>query len=221
MPTPNKRPSLVGLVIALNDSLSEAGVGHGFGGALALAYYTSQPRTTSDIDINIASSIEMVAEVFKVLPHAISWDTASIAQCKRDGQIRLWCGQPQKGIPVDLFFPQHEFHESVAAAVSMHPFGTEEYLIPIISAAHLAVFKALYNRPKDWVDISEMLLAGSVDVLEVDLWLERLLGTHDEVLQRFRQLAGDGAVKERNVRIHPKVDPIIPWQSLRRGTWLS
>ncbi len=74
--TPNKRPSLVGLVIALNDSLSEAGVGHGFGGALALAYYTSQPRTTSDIDINIASSIEMVAEVFKVLPHAISWDTA-------------------------------------------------------------------------------------------------------------------------------------------------
>ena len=45
-------PSLVELIVEINDNLTEAKISHGFGGALALAYYTSEPRATDDVDIN-------------------------------------------------------------------------------------------------------------------------------------------------------------------------
>lgn len=44
-------PSLVAKVIEVDRSLRAAGIGHAFGGAIALAY-CAQPRATKDIDIN-------------------------------------------------------------------------------------------------------------------------------------------------------------------------
>ena len=181
-------PSLVELIVEINDNLTRAKISFGFGGALALAYYTAEPRTTDDIDVNISVPKSRIGEVFSLLPPSISWSAADIAQCARDGQIRLWCGEAKEGIPIDLFFPEHAFHDAVAKATSEHAFRAKDYKIPIISAAHLTVFKVLFNRPQDWVDIEKMLLANTVDVVEVNRWLEELLGKDDDLFQRFRDL---------------------------------
>ena len=50
------------------------------------------------------------------------------------------------------------------------PFG--DATIPILAAEHLIVCKAVFNRPKDWVDIDAMLRGGAeLDVAEVLRWV--------------------------------------------------
>ena len=48
--------------------------------------------------------------------------------------------------------------------------------IPVISATDLTVFKTLFKRPQDWVDITEMLKAGTVDGAEALRCAEHLGG---------------------------------------------
>ncbi len=40
-------------VAALHAALRGAGIPHAFGGALALAFCTAEPRGTQDIDVNV------------------------------------------------------------------------------------------------------------------------------------------------------------------------
>ncbi|HAM01848.1 MAG TPA: hypothetical protein DCQ30_06420, partial [Acidimicrobiaceae bacterium] len=149
--------SLVGLVIEVNDRLTGAGIGHGFGGALALAYYVAEPRATRDMDINVSVPVQEARRIFELLPDGVVWTDDDVRRCVRDGQIRLWHGLPRQGIVIDLFFPQHEFHRAVAGATSPRPFARVDYLLPVIAAAHLTVLKVLFDRPKDWVDIGAMI----------------------------------------------------------------
>jgi hypothetical protein len=44
--------TLVEKVLALSEALTAAGVAHAFGGAIALAYWTEDPRGTRDVDVN-------------------------------------------------------------------------------------------------------------------------------------------------------------------------
>lgn len=206
--------SLVELVIDLNDRFALGGVDRGFGGALALAYYVEDPRTTRDIDLNVSAPVETAEEVFRLLPASVAWDAKDVARCIRDGQIRLWSKWHQTGIPVDLFFPQHEFHAAVAAGVTERPFARADYRIPVIAAAHLAVFKALFDRPKDWVDIASMLAARTVDVAEAAYWLGLLLGEDHATVHRFVGLAGKAAA---GLLARPGAEmdtPALDWRSL-------
>jgi hypothetical protein len=179
-----EQPSLVDLVIDVNDRLTAAGIGHGFGGAIALAYYTADPRATRDMDINVSSPADAAGEVLEQLPAAVRWDARDVEACRRDGQVRLWVGTPRSGIPVDLFFPQHRFHAAVAEATTLKPFARPDYFLPVIAGSHLLVFKTLFNRPQDWVDIAAMLRVGTVDLAESLRWLDELLGSDDELVKR-------------------------------------
>ena len=42
----------------MHAALAEAGIGHGFGGAIALAYAVDEPRATVGIDLNISGDPE-------------------------------------------------------------------------------------------------------------------------------------------------------------------
>ena len=57
--------------------------------------------------------------------------------------------------------------------------------MPIISATDLTVFKCLFDRSKDWLDIEKLLCFGRVDVSEVRSWLVTLLGEDDPRLGRL------------------------------------
>lgn len=113
--------------------------------------------------------------VFRALPSGVTWAESDAKQVRRDDQVRLWWGRT----PIDLFFQASPFHLGVAHRSVSHRFSTEE--LPFLSANDLAVFKALFNRPKDWLDIESMLAADSVDRAWVIATLESLLGEDDRV----------------------------------------
>ena len=54
----------------------------------------------------------------------------------------------------------------------------------------------LFGRPKDWVDILEMLRHGTVDVPKAVGWLVQILGHKDERPARLRALALVGPEEE-------------------------
>jgi hypothetical protein len=50
------------------------------------------------------------------------------------------------------------------------------------------VFKAFFNRTKDWADLEAMIEAGALDVDRVLGVLLRTLGPRDERIERLRGL---------------------------------
>ena len=166
--------------MAITEALDGAGVPHAFGGALALAYH-AEPRATVDIDVNIfvpPDDVDVVTEPLRALGVDMSEDV--VALIEQDGQARaMW-----EGTFVDLFFAYDPFHEAAARAVERVPFG--EATIPILSASHLVVCKAVFDRPKDWVDIESIIeLDTPVDVAEVLRWVGRLAGDDDRRYERI------------------------------------
>jgi hypothetical protein len=68
-------------------------------------------------------------------------------------------------------------------------FGPVE--IPILSPEHLIVCKAVFGRPKDWVDIEEMIAWGTqIDQVEVMRWVDEILGANSEQHARLVELLG-------------------------------
>ena len=53
--------------------------------------------------------------------------------------------------------------------------------------------KAIFDRPKDWVDIEEVLAWGTeVDAVAVLGWIEELLGSESGQYARLAELFGAG-----------------------------
>ena len=175
--------SFVEKIELVDEALTRAGVPHAFGGALALAFHVESPRATVDIDVNISLAVNRAAEVLAALPVGVTWTGADVAAVERDGQVRVFWDRT----PLDLFFPQDPLHETVASRVLRVPF--RHRTIPIVSATDLVIFKALFDRPKDWVDIAEMVAYGGVDIVDAQSWLTRLVGRRDRRARRLAELA--------------------------------
>ena len=61
--------------------------------------------------------------------------------------------------------------------------------IPILASGHLLVCKAAFDRPKDWIDIEQILVGSDlIDENETARWLISLLGAEDERVARLRDL---------------------------------
>jgi hypothetical protein len=173
-------------VVLLHRSLRSADLPHAFGGALALAWCTQRARGTVDIDLNVFVSEERAPEVFDALPSEVHWGGDDVARCRRDGQVRVWWGRT----PIDLFTSTTEFHSGVAERHVTHDFADES--IPFLSCTDLAVFKAFFDRSRDWADIEEMLLAGTLDGDRVIGVLVRYLDPDDARVARLRTVLAPG-----------------------------
>jgi len=178
-------PALPEKVSALDRQLTEAHIPHAFGGALALAYY-AEPRTTIDIDLNIfvaPTEHSPVATAFSKLGVDAKTDRRVL---ERDGQCRIWWGRT----PLDLFYAYDELHAAMAKAVRRVPFADGR--IPILSPEHLIVCKASYDRPKDWLDIEQMVaIVNGLDVSTIRADLDRILGPENQGTRRFDGLVRD------------------------------
>jgi hypothetical protein len=60
--------------------------------------------------------------------------------------------------------------------------------VPFLSCSDVAVFKAFFNRTKDWADLEEMVAAGTLDRDLVIGALVRYLGGDDERVARLTAL---------------------------------
>jgi hypothetical protein len=63
--------------------------------------------------------------------------------------------------------------------------------IPILSAEYLAIFKAMFNRTKDWADLEAMVEEGSFDSDFVVSQLADLLGAQDARIERLSRLVAN------------------------------
>ena len=69
--------------------------------------------------------------------------------------------------------------------------------IPILSPEHLVVCKAVFDRPKDWLDIEEMIRWGTrIDPEETLRWVGTILGTGSDPYRRLMHAAGGPAAPE-------------------------
>ena len=174
--------SLVERIVAVHRALDGADVPHAFGGALALAWCTARARGTIDIDVNVFVPFDDATGALAALPGGVKITKANRADISRDGQTRLWWGTT----PVDVFFNTTDFH--VAAARRAHRQRFAGASVPFLSCRDLAVFKAFFNRTKDWADLEEMVAAGALDADAVLGTLVRYLGGDDPRVARLRAL---------------------------------
>jgi hypothetical protein len=174
---------LASRLIAIHEALSAAGLRHAFGGAIALAYCTEEPRGTRDLDVNVFVGPELAKDVFAALPEQVTRSDTDLAKAETDGQIRLWW----QDTPVDIFLNVHPFHEEVAKGVREVPFSGR--LVPVLGCTALAVFKALLSRTKDWADIEEMVAMGEMSLADTLAWVTQIVGSDAPAVARLQALA--------------------------------
>ena len=172
------------MIVSLHEMLDSAGVPHQFGGAIALAWYRN-PRATTDIDVNLTLPPAAAEPVLGVLARlGVDGDPRRSGRHRPDGQARLDWG----GSYLDVFFATMDLHLEMAERARVVRFGPVD--IPILAPEHLIVCKAIFDRPKDWLDIEEMLRWGTeVDAARTLYWVGEILGPEAEQYARLAEPA--------------------------------
>lgn len=166
-------------LLALHAALERAGLPHAFGGAIALAYATQEPRGTRDLDVNVFVPSAQAARVLAALPAAVTAGAGDERALVADGQARLWWDDT----PIDIFLNYAPIHDKAARHRRLVPFEGRD--IPVLGPIELAVFKAMFDRTKDWADIEAMLAAGALDVEAARRELVALVGEDDPRIARL------------------------------------
>jgi hypothetical protein len=173
---------LVDKLFAIHDSLTRAGVAHAFGGAIALAYCVEEPRGTRDLDVNIFVQASEAESILASLPKGVRVRKKDIAKVERDGQARLdW-----DGTPIDVFLNNMPLHDAVAASVVW--VGLQDRDIPVLDCASLAIFKAFFDRTKDWADMEAIAQATPEDIDAAAATISELVGPDDPAVKRLESL---------------------------------
>jgi hypothetical protein len=126
---------------SLHEVLRKAKIPHAFGGAVAVAYF-GEPRMTKDIDVNLFLPSEHWQGVRSVLaPLGIE---VRIEEDELNGEeLRLrW-----EDNVVHCFFSSDPLHAEMPGHARRVPFN--DGAIPIVAPEHLAIRKAVLDRPKD------------------------------------------------------------------------
>ena len=157
-------------LLAVHDSLTQAGLPHAIGGAIALGYCTLEPRGTRDLDVNVFATTDRAEEVLNALPDGVNVTASDTEQLEREGQVRVWW----EDTPIDLFLDVLSFHREVAQSVRHVPFM--ERTIPVLGCTALAVFKAMFDRTRDWADIEAMAEVSAIDLDAAAHWVQEMDG---------------------------------------------
>ncbi len=174
-------------IVALHDHFARHRVPHAFGGALALNYY-AEPRSTIDVDVNVFVALDRAPAVVEALGMLGLHPAMGQAPWPPVAGVRL---RSDRDEVADLFFSvDEENYAVVESRVRRFPFGTPPRRLPFLSAEDLVVFKLSFNRDKDWVDIRQVLVAGTgLDLDYVERQLIALRGpTMHPRLARLRAM---------------------------------
>ena len=170
-------------IVLIHEALEQAELSHAFGGALALAWCTQRARGTIDIDVNVFVGTNECDAVVAALPDEVSISDQARVALRRDGQVRMWWDDT----PVDVFLNTTAYHAEASSRTRWETFAGQP--VPFLSCLDVAVFKAFFNRTKDWADLEEMLAAGTLDIARVTAVLVRHLGADDERIAHLNALS--------------------------------
>lgn len=179
---PKPARSLPAKIVTVHESLLKAKLPHAFGGAIAVAYY-GEPRMTKDIDINVFISGERSGRISEAL-EALGIDTELE---NRDLQNQEELKLEWEENSLHLFFSWDSLHDEMERRVRIAPFA--EDAIPLVAPEHLVTRKAILDRPKDWIDIEQILVATDpLDLGEIETWLERMVGSADPRMKKLEEV---------------------------------
>ncbi len=170
-------------LLAIHRALAAAGLPHAFGGAIALAYWTAEPRGTRDLDVNVFVPSADAAVVTAALPAPVRATASDLRALTDTGQARLWWDDT----PVDVFLDYAPIHAAAARNRREVPFEGET--IPVLGPVELAVFKAMFDRTKDWADIEAMIANDSLPLEVVRREIVAMVGEADARIVRLDTLA--------------------------------
>lgn len=169
-------------LFAVHDALDLGGIPHAVGGAIDLVFCARRPRGTSDLDINIFLDAGQARRVLEALPAAVDRGQDDVRTVNERGQVRLWW----EGTSLDLFFNNLPIHEQAARSCVTGRLGDRE--IPILDAASLVTFKAMFDRPADWSDIANIVDADPAPAVSAVGRIAGMMGEDDPVTRRLRAL---------------------------------
>ena len=118
----------------------------------------------------------------RALPGGVQVSAKDIEKVKRDGQSRLFWD----GVPIDVFLNNLPLHEEVSTAVVWVPIEGRE--APVLDCASLVVFKAFFDRTKDWADIEAVAVATPEDIEAAAKTVADLVGEEDEAYKRLASI---------------------------------
>lgn len=169
----------------LADALEAARIPYAIGGALALAI-AGVPRGTADVDINVFVSEARLHEVIGALAAAgVEIDpTAATNRARRDGMfVGRW-----DGMRIDVFLPSIPFAEE-AGRTRIRITDVSGWSGWFLSAEALVIFKLLFFRGKDMVDLERLVAVRSeLDTAYVRRWIVDMMGEDDERTRRWDEI---------------------------------
>ena len=158
-------------------ALEAAGIPYAIGGAIALGAW-SDPRGTHDVDLDVFvddAGLENALDVLIAAGLELDRDAARVAH--RQGDVLV--GRYQ-GMRVDVFTPSIPFAWAARDTRRrlVGPSGEADYLSPEATA----IFKLLFFRPKDLLDIEKLLAVQrrDLDAPYVRRWVVEMMGEADE-----------------------------------------
>ena len=171
--------------LELAAALEKAGLPYALGGALAYGVW-AVPRGTVDVDINIYVDDAQLDRVFTVLEsEGYQLDrVVSLTDAGRRGMFVAMLGR----LRLDVFLPSIPFSwESHETRVQVR---IDEQHYWFLSAEALCVFKLLFFRGKDLVDLERLIAVrgGKLDVVYVRAHIVELMGEDDERVAKWDEL---------------------------------
>jgi hypothetical protein len=162
-------------------ALDDAGLPYAIGGALALAI-AGVPRGTADVDVNVFVAEERVPDVIAALAKlGIDVPSTAIAQARDRG---MFVGRWDR-MRIDVFLPSIPFaHEAGRTRIRVtDDAGWSGWFL---SAEALAVFKLLFFRGKDLVDLERLLaVRPELDTGYIRRAIVEMMGEDDARTRRW------------------------------------
>lgn len=179
----DKLGSLVDAIASIIDQLESAGIDYAIGGAVSYSAW-AEPRATRDIDLNIWVTSDRLDYALDVLAAAGVYVDRAVAHNDAD-ERGMFVGNHGE-YRVDVFVPSVPFYaEALQRRRRVRLANRDTW---VLSPETLAVFKMLFYRPKDLVDVQRLLeVQGSrMDPEFVRRSLVEMLG-EDDVVTRTRK----------------------------------
>jgi hypothetical protein len=195
--------SLVEVVTSLIDHLEASEMPYAFGGAIALSAW-SEPRATTDVDLNLWTNDDELPRAVELLRAA--GVAIELEQAQRGARERGMFAAPHGSYRVDVFVPSVPFYDEALERRMRVTLAKRQTWV--LSPESLAVFKMLFFRAKDLVDLERLIEVRRppLDVAFVRGWLLDMVGPDDIRIAKWDELS----------RSSPRPLPPSPRRSRRR-----
>jgi hypothetical protein len=158
-------------------ALEERGVEYAIGGALALSVW-SEPRMTNDVDVNVFVEPTELDPVFDAIEAVGAVVDRAIARRQAEDRGMFVARWPSLH-PLDIFTPSIDFsYEAARTRVRRRLDDRDAWFL---SAEGIAIFKLLFFRGKDRVDLERLVqVRPQLDRAYIRRRLVEDLGEDDE-----------------------------------------